>query len=167
MSGLPLCSLYAHIIHITSLPKVTTIVITLSLFLLTFTSFLNISSFTKISTLDPSFSDHHSLYIRPRVPTKRAPRPFYPTSCMQHTSVLLFLSSAHTSVFLPQRLPIFQVPNLIPRHLVLNPEILCTPIPFKSCRGLETILFFLIGIYWSKILQGACPLLTHNLSFLT
>ena len=73
-SGLPLCGPYAHIMRITSLPKVSTIAITLSLFLLTSTTFPDISSFTKNPTfLNPaSFPDYHSLYLRPEVPTKRA-----------------------------------------------------------------------------------------------
>ena len=115
-SSLPLCGPYAHIMRITSLPKVSTIAITLSLFLLTSTTFPDISSLTKIPTPphSASFSDHHSSYLRPEVPTKRAPWPFHLTSLMQHTSTFLFLSSLHTSVFLLQRLLIFNVPNLIP-----------------------------------------------------
>ena len=66
----------------------------------------------------------------------------------------------HTSVFLPQRLPTFKVPNLIPQHSGLNLEILCISCPFMSCRRLGAIcLFFLVmGICLSKIiLHGACP----------
>ena len=110
-------------------------------FFLTFITFPHISSFIKIP-IPPkpaSFPDHHSLYLRPEVPTKRAPWPFHPTSCMQHTSTLFFLSSSHTSVFLPQRLATFNLPNLFPCHSGLNPKIFRKPSPFKSCRELGAI----------------------------
>ena len=115
-SGLPLCGPCTHIICITFLTKVSTIAITLLLFLLTSTTFPDISSFTKIPTPPnlASFPDHHSLYLCYKILTKRAPWPFHLTSWMQHTSTLLFLNSSHTLVFLPQRLPTFNVPNLIP-----------------------------------------------------
>ena len=47
----------------------------------------DISSFTKIpSPPNPaSFADHHSSYLRPEVPTKRASWLFHVTFCMQHT----------------------------------------------------------------------------------
>ena len=159
-----LCDPYTCIMHIASLPKVSTIAIILLLFLLTSARFPDISSFTKIPTFpnSASFPDHHSLYLCPKVPTKQAPWPFHLTPRMQHTSTLLLLSFSHTSVFLPQRLPTFNVPNLISQHSDLNPEILYTPCSFRSCLGLGAICFFflIMWICWSKILlQGACPCL--------
>ena len=81
---------YAHIICITSPPKASAIAITLSLCLLTSTAFPDIFFFTKIPTppVPASFPDHHSLYLGHKVPRKRAPWPFYLTSCVQHTSPL-------------------------------------------------------------------------------
>ena len=117
-----------------SITKVSTIAITLSLFLQTSTTFPDISSFTKIQTppVLASFPEHHSLYLLSKVPTKRAPWSFHLTSCVQHISTLLFLSSSHTSVFLPQRLATVKVPSLIPWYLGLNPEILRTPAHLRA-----------------------------------
>ena len=146
----------AHIIRMISLLKVGTIAITLLLFLPTTTMFSDISSFTKIPTPSnsASFSNHHSLYLCPEVTTKRASWPFHLISCMQHTSTLFFLSSSHTSVFLPQRLAMFTVTNLIPKFSGLRPEILRILHPFKNPWGLGAILFFLI--------MGIRPLKTRS-----
>ena len=105
----------------------------------------DISFFTKIPNFpDPAlFPDHHSLSLCPKVPTKRASLPFYLTSGMQHTSTLLFLSSSHTSVFLLQRLPTFNVPNVMPLHSGLNPEILCTPAHLRAAGDWKAFHFFL------------------------
>ena len=59
MSSLPLCSSYAHIICITFLPKVSTIAITLSLFLLTSTTFPD--SFFFHEDFNPLHILHHFL----------------------------------------------------------------------------------------------------------
>ena len=146
-SGLSLCGLYAHIIRITSLPNVSTIAIILTLFLLTSTTFLDIFSFSKIPIPRDlaSFPDHHSLYLHPQVSTKRAPWPFHLTSCMQHTSTLLFLSSSHTSVFFPQKLPTFEVPSLISWHSGLNQEILRTPAHLRAARDWGQFYFFFLS----------------------
>ena len=58
------------------------------------------------------FPDHQNLYLLPFTPINCTPFPLHLTSCRQHTSILLFLSSSHTSVPLPLILPIFQVPNI-------------------------------------------------------
>ena len=123
-----------------------------------------ISSFTKIQTpLDPtSFPRHHNLYLRPEVSTKQTPWPFHLTSCMQNTSTFFFLSSSHTSVFLPQRFPTFKVNKDFTQILYHDiEEILRTPWPLKSFRGRGAFLFFLVmGICWSKIfVRRACPCL--------
>ena len=57
VSDFPLCDPYAHIIRISSLPKVSTIVITMLLFLLTFTTFPDVSS----SKFQPLQILHHFL----------------------------------------------------------------------------------------------------------
>ena len=112
---LPLCCPYAHIIRITFISKVSTISITLSLFLLTSTTLPNVSFSPRFQPLQilHQFPDQHNLYLLPEVPTKRAPRSFNLTFCMQHTSTLLFLSSSHSSVFLPQIHTTFNVSNFI------------------------------------------------------
>ena len=82
----------------------------LSLTLLT-SSILSHSSFTIIPTPPtPSpLPDHHSLYLLPFTPSILATCPLHLTSCIQRTSIILFLSSSQTSPPFPLRLPEFHV----------------------------------------------------------
>ena len=86
---------------------------TLSLTLLTSTTFSHSFSFT-ITPTPPTpspFPDHHSLYLLPYI-SFLAPCPLHLTSCKQHTSIILFLSSSQTSPPISIILPKFHVKTL-------------------------------------------------------
>ena len=93
--------------------------------------------FTKIPTppIPSLFSDHHTFYLLPLIQTNRASCILHLTSCRQHTSTFLF--TVHTLLYLFHIN--FQHSNLNLTSNFCNPEILCTPCPFKSCGGLGAI----------------------------
>ena len=80
--------------------------------LLIFTTFSHSSSFTITPTLPTPypFPDHHSLYLLPFTPSILAPCSIHLTSCKQHISIILFLSSSHTSTHFPLSPPIYHIP---------------------------------------------------------
>ena len=83
--------------------------------LLTFTTFSHSSYFTNIPTppVLSLFPHHHSLYLLPLTPKKRAP-PLHLASCKQHISTSRFLSSLHTSVPLPDGFGSCNVGSIFP-----------------------------------------------------
>ena len=87
--------------------------------------------FTKIATPTiPSLLLHHRiLYFLPLTSKNPAPSFLHLSSSRQHASTFLFFNSSYSSVSFPQKLPIFQLPNLISRFC--NPEILRNPCPRK------------------------------------
>ena len=132
------------------------------------------------------FPDHHKLYLLPFTPKNRALCPLLLTSCRQHTSILLFLSSPHTSVPLPLILSIFQVPTLTPNHssgfpsfcqqcLYARPWVRgCTFLFVVGNYGSPQPLGWLVPLFCSchhedfigaHSFTGSMPLLTPNLSF--
>ena len=122
---LPRCRAYPQI-NLSISSSMATAVITLSLTLLTSTTCSHSSS-SAIAPTPPTpspFPDHHSLYRLPFIPSILAPCPLHLTSCIQHSSFILFLGSSSLSSSLSTHTTYIPHPSPHPKAPIRPPVIL-------------------------------------------